>query len=146
MLRYRALGRFARTDEGALLGAIVTLLVAAVVAAILLPPQGPHRSFRRERGSLVAPPPDSEFSDLLAAPIDPLALALSSPPGAAPEPSPPPPAPRKPALGVPSPPQPPPPDDGFLPDLPILPPPLRGAGPPLRGAGPAIAELLRGPR
>jgi len=141
VLRDKALGRFARTDEGALLAAIVSLLVAAVVAAILLPPQGPHRSFRRERGSLVAPPLDSEFNDFLAAPIDPLALAASTPARTTPEPSPPG-TPRKPAPRVPSPPQPPPPDNGFLPDLPILPPPP----PPLRGVGPAIAALLRGPR
>jgi hypothetical protein len=141
VLRTKALGRFARTDEGALFGAILGLLVAAIVAAILLPPQGPHRSFKREQGSLVAPPAESEFNDLLAAPIDPLALAASSPPDATPEPSPPG-TPRKPAPRVPSPPQPPPPDDGLLPDLPILPPPP----PPLRGVGPALAGLLRGQR
>jgi hypothetical protein len=142
VLRHKAyaLRRFARTDEGALSGAIVALLIAGVVAAILLPTQGTHRSFRRERGSLVAPPSDSEFSDLLAAPNDPsLTLGVSEPAGATtPEPSP----PRSPRKPPPNPLQPPPNDDRLLPDLPILPPPP----PPLREAMLAVAQLVRGQR
>jgi hypothetical protein len=137
-----ALRRFARTDEGALFGAIFALLVAGIVAAILLPTHDAHRAVGRERGSLVAPPSDSEFSDLLAAPADPsLALGGSEPTGPSPQPSPP--SPRgTPPPKIPSAPQPPPPppDDGLLPDLPIIPPPP----PLLRGL--ALAELMRGPR
>jgi hypothetical protein len=132
-----ALRRFARTDHGALLAAIVALLIAGVVAAFLLPPQDARRAFRRERGSLVAPPADSRFSDLLSAPVDPVALAVSVPAGEAPAPSPAP-SPRTPLPRIPPPPPPPTGDDGLLPDLPIIPPPP----PPLRET--RAAELLWG--
>jgi hypothetical protein len=121
-----------------LLAAIVALLVAGVVAAFLLPPQDARRAFRRERGSLVAPPGDSRFGDLLSAPVDPVALAVSVPAGEAPAPSPKP-SPGEPPPRVPSPSPPPPPgDDGLLPDLPIIPPPP----PPLRQT--RAAEVLWG--
>jgi hypothetical protein len=132
VLRNKAfvLRRLARTDEGALLGAIVALLVAGIVAAIVVPTDGTHRSFRQQRGSLVAPPPDGAFTDLQAAPDAPSsAIGATEPTGTTPQPGPPQPSPTAPAPGVPAPPE-APDDDGLLPDLPILPPPFVPAHPP----------------
>jgi hypothetical protein len=123
--RAEAIRRFARTDEGALFGAILTLLIAGMVAAIFAQPHGQLRSIQREHGSLVAPPTDSTFTQGLAAPEAPSAVTdgsvsggtLGKPPTS-------PRSPSTPAPPGPSTPAPPPPDKGLLPDLPILPPPL----------------------
>lgn len=137
--RALALGRFARTEEGALFAAILALLVAGIVAAVLLPTQTTERAL--EHGSLVAPPADSRFTQDLAAPNEPTAaLGGSGTAGAPTEPGSPgsPTSPSKPAPPKPSPPEPPPDDNGLLPDLPIIPPPLL--------AERLLAELLQPPR
>jgi len=127
--RALALVRFARTQEGALLLAIVAVLFAGIVAAVVLPRPGAEIAFSREEGSLLAPPSDSEFTESFGVPSDPSASLGGAEQGAggtggggntpAPAPSPgKPPAP---------PPPPPPPEHGLLRDLPIPPvPPLRG--------------------
>jgi len=137
--RGRAIVRFARTDEGALFLAILTLLIAGIVAATTLHRHGNELVFAREKGSLLAPPSDQSLTEALGAPGEPSPGLGSEAPGGgsngggtpAPSPQPVPPTPRPP---TPSPA--PPPRRGLLHDLPIppLPPP------------PSHHHAARGPR
>jgi hypothetical protein len=122
--RAHALIRVARTQEGALFVAILTLLVAGVVAAVVLPRHGREFAYAREGGSLLAPPSDARFTESLGAPAGPSAAfgntglnGRADRGGSRGSPNAPPPKKRPPV-----PPPTTPPGNGLLPDLPVLPP------------------------
>ncbi|MEX2554487.1 MAG: hypothetical protein WEB06_02520 [Actinomycetota bacterium] len=128
----REAGVFAYADrpqERFLLAAIAALLVAGLAAALFIPGGLDLQSAALEAGSLLAPPSDGSFNDAFGRPAAPtidipgVSGEVKDPAGGGPSPetpgnNPPPPVPV---------PEEPPGDEegllGFLPDLPILPPP-----------------------